>query len=1299
MKKIFILLIIISSAITSVAQQTKTITIQWEESATLSKNIAAKKTSTEKAATKNTGKSVTEYAKDQLKLQIDKDNNQYTDTWIDSNYAAPTSLNITNISYTSISQKELESINTYNVPSNINANITSSKARDKIYTILTLSPIVKINGRIQKVKSFQIQYNYDSNRQNSFRIPITNSVLATGNWYKFKVNETGVHSIDKNFLNDIGLNTDGVDPRTIKIYGHGGQSLPLLNSLNNDLFDLPETSIQVIGEGDGSFDNGDRILFYATSTLGWVEENDSNINPYSDDSYYYITSGGNNGLRVQPMNEPTSSGPQITTFNDYKFIENDEESPAKVGRSWFGNRFDIENDQTFELTFPNIVPGSTMEMEYRIASASENPTSMAISVNGAALNPVTFNVINEPTLLSVQPATNIAPVQIPASGDIVTINMLYNNGNNPSSKGYLDFIRINALRQLVGTDGQLQFRNNNVATQSGVGEYSIGNASQFSQVWDVTNPQNITSTQNESNAGNFSFKATLGEIREYVAINPSNYLQPVEIGSSNVPNQNLKGTIFNDASGNFKDIDYLIITAPFLIQPALRLADHHRNIRGTSVKVVTTDKIYQEFSSGKQDIGAIRNFVRYVYENASAPDKRVKYINFFGDTSVDYKNRLPGNNNTVPTFHTQQSTSTFTSYMSDDFYGMMEQEEGQMEDTETLDIALGRMVADNVGLANTLVDKIIAYEAKASYGNWRNNILMISDDADTYSEFNSLQLTLDGLADDISAAKPFVNVKKIHIDAFEQQTSAGGNRYPQVNGIVKNDIEVGALIVNYFGHGGEDGLAKEFIFTKETALTLRNENRYPLIVTVTCEFTKFDLPTRTTAGELTYWNKDGGAISLITTTRSIGVGTGSMLNELLADEIFGFGQDIPDLPAEGLRISKNELAGNSNRRVVFYVGDPAMPLAFPKKDIRLTTINDAPISQSGIVLQGLSYAKLGGQVTTASGALDPTYNGVVEVKLFDKRQERQTLGNDGSQFPNNGGLAILNFTTLGEILFNGQATVTNGEFEVDFIVPQDVQIPVGNGKVSFYAQKENILLDNTGFNLDVQVGGLNPNAGTDTTGPIIQLFMNDESFVSGGITNDSPNLIANLQDGNGINTASGIGHDIIAILDGDEENPFKLNDYYQANVDDYTNGTTTYKLRDLEEGLHTLTLKAWDTYNNSSTAEIQFIVTGDGELALDRVLNYPNPFVNYTEFWFNHNKAEEPFLDVQVQIFTVTGKVVKTISGSYPTNGGNLIREIIWDGRDDFGDRIGKGVYVYKITVKSPLTNQQTEKIEKLVIL
>ena len=396
-----------------------------------------------------------------------------------------------------------------------------------------------------------------------------------------------------------------------------------------------------------------------------------------------------------------------------------------------------------------------------------------------------------------------------------------------------------------------------------------------------------------------------------------------------------------------------------------------------------------------------------------------------------------------------------------------------------------------------------------------------------------------------------------------------------------------------------------------------------------------------------------------------------------------------------LGVARNRI-NSGDKYVVFFIGDPATPLAFPEQEVRLTTLNGVPIGQATDTLKALSRVRLGGEVVDRSGNLLSDYNGVLAGKVYDKNAERRTLGNDDAR-DQDGNLLIMDFVTLGEILFNGQATVTGGKFEFEFVVPRDIRIPVGEGRVSFYAQRDVALEDQTGFNLDIKVGGLNENAPEDNEGPLIRLFMNDESFVNGGVTNDSPILIAKLEDENGINTASGIGHDMIAILDGDEANPIILNEYYQAEVDDFTKGTTTYRLRDLEKGMHTLTLKAWDVYNNSSTMDLQFVVAGSDELEITRVLNYPNPFTNYTEFWFNHNRPFEP-LEVQVQVFTVTGKVVWT-KNQIVTTDGFLSRDIVWDGRDDFGDRIGKGVYVYKITVKSTLTNQQIEKFEKLVIL
>ncbi|MDC8005642.1 type IX secretion system sortase PorU [Aureisphaera galaxeae] len=1282
MRKI-LLLFFIGLGVTTTYAQKQDITIQWEEDL-------------EKTDISQRSEDKEEYSP--LNLVMRENEHSFRYRWKDKGLANTRSAQISNIVYGNLTPNDLKKVNRALVPSTPTFELQSSYGRDIVYTTIEISPIVNVNGQLRKIRSFSVNYSYGSPSARVNRTPIQNSVLASGQWFKFRVEKTGVHRITRSFLNDLGVNTNGIDPRTIKIYGHGGKPLPLING-DNLFMDLPENAIQVVGEEDGSFDSGDFVLFYGISVDGRSDksfaENGSNLNPYSDEAYYYVTVGGAQGLRVQPMVQPSGNAPTIIdTFHDYQFHEIDDFSPALVGRKWYGNRFDIENMQTFEFTFPNMIGQVPMRVNVNAASASEVSTSMSLSINNTALNPLTFvPLLGSTTLLS----ENFFNGEFPAPGGqgTVTVELEYLNGGNPASVGYLDYINIEALRRLEGVNGQLLFRNNDVANQTGIGAYQITNASQFNQVWDVTDPQNIRSVANENNASPFSFNVNLGELREYVAVNPNDYFSPSRTNDSRVPNQNLKGTILNDGSGNFQDIDYLIVTPSFLIQPALRLANHHKNVNGLNVKVVTTEQVYTEFSSGMQDISAIRNLVRYIYENASSPDRRIKYLCMFGDTSVDMKDRLSGNNNIVPTFHTVSSNDSLLSFMSDDFFGMMGEDDGGMSTNDILDIAVGRILADNVSLANTMVDKAIAYSLAPAYGNWRNNLVLVSDDVDKAGEFQSLEVTLDGIGDRITDEKPYINVKKIHSDAFQQETSAGGDRYPKVNEQIINDIELGALILNYFGHGGEDGLASEFIYTKDIANNLKNENRYPCIVTVTCEFTKFDNPLRITAGELTYWNPDGGAVALITTTRAILISTGVAVNEALAEDLFGFGLDIPVPPSEALRLTKNRIT-NPDKRVVFYVGDPAIRLAFPKQSIRITELNDEPISSSTVVLEALSKVKLGGQVLDESGNVLTNYNGVLEAKVFDKDVQRQTLGNDG-ETDSQGNLLILDFKTLGEVLFNGKATVLNGEFEFEFVVPRDIQIPVGQGKVSLYAKRNSVLEDQTGFNLDIRVGGLNENAPTDNQGPEIQLFMNDESFISGGITNDSPNLIAKISDENGINTASGIGHDIVAILDGDETNPFVLNEYYQAEVDDFTQGTANYKLRNLEEGLHTLTLKAWDVYNNSSTAEIQFIVFGNNQLEVRRVLNYPNPFVDYTEFWFEHNRPSE-MLDVQVQIFTVTGKVVRTINQSVMSDGG-LSREIVWDGLDDFGDKIGKGVYVYKLTVKSPLIDQQVEKFEKLVIL
>jgi hypothetical protein len=884
--------------------------------------------------------------------------------------------------------------------------------------------------------------------------------------------------------------------------------------------------------------------------------------------------------------------------------------------------------------------------------------------------------------------------------DAIRVTLDYNNSGNPSADGYLDYINIEATRGLSYEGDQLVFKNKIVNITPGIAEYTLSSASAVREIWDITDRFNITNLLNSDSQNSITFKAQSGEEKVYLAFSNSGLLQPLKDGRTTVANQNLKGTIFNNSQGEFEDIDYIILSPTQFLSQAERLAQINRNQYDLNVKVVDLETIYTEFSTGSQDIAALRNFIKYVYDNASTPSKRLKYVCLFGDGSYDYKDRVRNNTNLVPAWYSINSFSLTNSFVSDDFYAMLDPNEGTMNNGDRMDVAMGRILAEDVQRAKDMVDKINSYYQPEAYGSWRNNVLLISDDVDIAWE-ETLQRTTDDLGTTIGEEKPFLNVTKIHADAFEQESSAAGNRYPKVNKAVKDAIEVGALVVNYFGHGGEDGLAKERIFDKFDAQEVNNVCKFNLFITVTCEYTKFDDPNRDTAGEFTFWNKNGGAIGLFTTTRQIFVTVGEDYNETLDDYLFAFGSN--DYPAIGevLRLTKidNSVAGSSQKRLVFLIGDPAMKLAFAQPDIRLTTVNDVDVTQSIDVLKALSYTKMAGEVVDANGNLLSNYNGTLTATVFDKRIERRTLGNDG--ITDSSGLIIMDFTTLGEVVFKGQATVENGQFEFDFIVPRDIGIPVGNGKVSFYAQTSNPLSDQAGSNFDIQIGGINENAPEDNIGPVINLFMNDENFVSGGITNESPTLLAKLQDENGINTASGIGHDITGVIDGDETNPIILNDYYQANVDDYTNGTVSYPFRDLEPGLHTLTVKGWDVYNNSSTAEIQFTVFDkDEELVINNVLNYPNPFVNYTEFWFNHNSIEP--LDVSVQIFTVSGKLVRTLNGQ--TTGGSkavssLSKDIIWDGRDDFGDKIGKGVYVYKLKVRSNRLNKQVEKIQKLVIL
>jgi hypothetical protein len=1139
----------------------------------------------------------------------------------------------------------------------------------RVHTVLLLLMITVLAGAQSKSSS-----------------TVKNSVLSQGTWYKFAIDTTGIFKIDRQFLQNLGINTNELDPKNIRIYGNGGQLLPMLNS--SFRYDgLQENAVLVSGEDDGSFDANDFILFYGKGPHQWktiplqpnLSRHQTNI--YSDKAFYFITVDNGLGKRIKNATEITAAATQqVTTYNDYEFFEEEKTNLFANGQQWFGKELSFDNTTTVNFDFANLDTSQDIAVRVRGVTISSTVSEMNVTVNGQNLMTLNFpNVPSTPNnLILARPKEGIRSIR--ATNNPIQVEITYNNNGNPSAKAFLDYVELIGIKKLVANGKQFSFRNFNTTSLpfTSIVEYTIQNSSNISQVWNVTDYINPKIIKNQSSGTDFTFKANGGNLQEYIVVSDTDYFTPEIVPTSRIANQNLH---------SLRDIDYIIITQDYLMSEAERLAEYHRKNSGLTVRVVDLQKIYNEFSSGSPDLTGIRDFVRHFYNNATSDDTKIKYVCLFGDASFDFKDRIRGNNNIVPAFQSYQSFDLANSYVTDDYYGMMDDNEGTLAASDKQDVATGRFVVTTLEEAKAAVDKTLHYYATTSFGDWRNNIAVVADDPDVASEF-VLQATVERIADTITSRRPIFNLSKIYSDAFVQETSAGGERYPDVNEAINNAIETGTLVMDYFGHGGEDGWAGERILEVPQIQDWNNPNTLPLMVVVTCEFSRFDNPLRPTAGEFVFLNPQGGTTSMITTTREIFISVGQRFNEILVKKLFGFGGEDYTI-AQAMMQMKNDPAATSEQRLfVFYLGDPAMKLAQAKPNIKLTKMNGVDVTQAIDTLKALSKVTLEGVVTDASNTILADFNGELSTTIFDKSVDRTTLDNDN--FGNR-----LVFDAVESKIFRGHASVTNGAFSFEFIVPKDIRIAFGKAKISMYADDKKI--DKAGVNQEIVIGGIDENAPEDTVGPTIQLFMDDESFVDGGNTSESPHFIAILEDASGINTSiTAVDHDIVAVLDGNQANPFILNDFYQTELDDFTKGKVRFPFRNLKPGPHTINFKCWDTYNNPSESTLNFVVVDDRDLVLSNVLNYPNPFINYTEFWFNHNKPNEP-LEVQVQIFTVSGKLIKTINQLVQSE--NLSRSISWNGLDDFGNKIGKGVYIYKLNVKSTISNTKAVKFEKLVIL
>lgn len=1210
-----------------------------------------------------------------------------------ASYTGTVTAEIVNPVYTEINRQDLVKKKFSSQQIQVQSFFTTS--RGEKFVNITFIPIRKnsFTGKYEKLVSFTLQIQIQpeasaASRSDGTHSYAPNSKLATGSWYKFGVSKEGVYKIDKVFLTELGINTSAVNTNTLGVFGFGGM-LPEANAdYNND--DLVENYVLRSGLDDGSFDDGDYILFYAQGPQGWnydaSEDTYTHVKHlYSDISYYFISTDQAEGKTISFQSNFSSPATYETWDYDHTVVwDTEKNNIIKSGRRWFDEQMDIyENTKTYTTAIANLNTTEKAHIRSFVAGKSNTYTpKIQITGNGANIS-ATFPITPVSTENNYAATAFLADSFTLTSGNI---NFTASFTGVTGDVGWVDYIELQARATTKYENAQLIFRDGRGVSAGGFTKYHVDGPDDII-IWDISNPTHVFSQAFSYDAANKNyFTLPADSLKTFIAFKTENAFPASDLViTGETANQNL-----HDIT---RTPDYIIVAYPAFLSEARKLAAWHYDTNGYDTLVASTEQVYNEFSSGTQDISAIRNFMRMFYDRA-AGDENLMPDNLLlvGDASYDYKNisyAAADNTNFVPTYQSAESVNQVATFPTDDYYVCLDAEEGadMSDDINLIDMGIGRFPAKNLDEVAGIVSKVMHYKSPETFGNWRNTICFIADDEDGNAHIDDA----DDIASYFDTALPVYNLNKIYIDAYQQVPGAGGERYPDANIAINNQIFTGALIFNWAGHGNEQNWAQERILSIDDINGWENFDKLPFFITATCSFSKFDNPERTSAGEQILLKDDGGGIGLVSTVRIVYSSANYDLNINFNKKAF-----LPvdgKMPTLGYSLMTGKNAVNPsytlNKRKFILFADPGIQLNYPQYNVETTDVNGVPVSVAD-TLKALEKVTIKGAVTNSSGDVMTDFNGTVYPTVYDKPLNVTTLVNDpGNSYP-------YTFKLQKNAIYKGKATVVNGLFEYTFVVPKDISYDYGNGKLSYYATNETT--DAAGAEFNVLIGGTADDAPEDNTGPVVDVYMNDETFVFGGLTDENPLLYVKLQDENGINTVgNGIGHDISSTLDENQQTETKLNDYYEGETDDYQKGTVSYPLRDLATGRHSITVKAWDVYNNSGEGYTEFVVAESADLALDHVLNYPNPFTTNTSFWFEHNRPGD-VLDVKVEIFTVSGKLIKTIQQQVTTDG-YRVSDITWDGLDTYGDQIGKGVYVYKLTVMAESDRSKANEFQKLVIL
>lgn len=1080
------------------------------------------------------------------------------------------------------------------------------------------------------------------------------SVLSSGDLYKVPISETGIYSIDKNYLESLDINTDQIKVSDVHVYSNRGGMLPQSNAIfrTDDLNEMP---VKVI-DTDNSWDTGDKIIFYAEGPkIVSLSRSDSTYdfrnNIYDNENYVFIKI--NNQPTKNITTTPYDMVPDVNFSNTYETVLRYEEDVLNVlalgdlehgsGKEWYGESIQGSTvvDLTGQFDFTNTDFTKPVDVKASIAARSSASTTYQLNIGDTNYAKTIGSVVVDQSNFAYA-RKKIISEQTYLDNTPSSVNISFKGSTNALS--WVDYVQLTVNKKITAGEPIILRHRKSLGKETS-GYENIG----FDNVWDITDINHIKAI--EINDGRIIYQPE-GLLHQFIAFN-DDHAKTLE-GGEKLENQNVH---------QIERADLVIIYPNGMGSQAQKLADHRRNHNGYEVATVLIDHIYNEYASGRVDPTAIRDFARGLYRK----DPDFKYLLLLGDASYDVRN-LRNNSidySVIPTMQTDISLHPVKSFPYDDYYGLLDDQEGE-DLLGEVDIAIGRIPVINGEQADAVIEKLINYDNhQITNGEWKNNIVFTADDEDGNAHIQDA----DEIAQDVYLNNKLYNQKKVYFDAFPQQNTPGGDRYYEASEEINRYANEGMLVISYLGHGGPISWGQERVLKKADVDSWNNADRLPLMITATCTFGGYDDPDILSLGEYTLLKPDGGVAALLTTVRAVYIDSNRKLTQATYNNIFekhaDGGSTFGDIMVKG-KNEREAIAGSSeteNIRKYTLLGDPSQQLSIPEYNVNTTEINGLSTSQVIDTLGALDIVNVKGEINNLNDEVAVDFNGELFITVFDKASTVQTLQNDPKS-------KEYNFELLKNVIYKGTTTVTGGKFEYQFTIPKDINYKVGKGKISYYAYN-GVQTEASGYYDDIVIGGTGNSEIQDDEGPEITLYINDESFQNGGTTGPNPKLLVDLKDDIGINiTGTSIGHDISAKLSNQRIDI--LNDSYQVNQEDNSLGRASQQYYDLPPGEYSIEVEAWDIANNVSRSKVDFLVVDDKILDISA---YPNPATKDITISGINDIANG---NATLEVYDAMGRFILEEKASISLGEYQFVLNM-----DNNARQFGKGVYFYKIILES----------------